>query len=63
MVPLDSRVSWGVPRFQTRNPGTFRNKPKDLNGCVSEECEYEGGPVMKLNSENRLSTGDVFYLL
>ena len=35
------------------------NKPTDLSVCVGEEREYEGCVVVKLNSEKRVSTGDV----
>ena len=42
-----------------RRPGVWlRNKPTDLSVCV-EECEDEEGVVVKLNIENRVSTGDV----
>ena len=41
-------------------PGVwFHNKPMDLSACVNEECGYEGSVVVKLNSEKRVSTGDV----
>ena len=39
--------------------GLVTKKPTDLSECVSESREYEGGTVVKLNSEKRVSTGDV----
>ena len=42
------------------SPGVWLcNKPTDLSVCVIEERDHEGGVVVKLNSENRVSTGDV----
>ena len=42
----------------TRPEVWLRNKPTDLSACASEEREHEGGAVVKLNSEKRMSTGD-----
>ena len=34
------------------SPGVrLHNKPTDQSTCVSEECDDEGGTVVKLNSE------------
>ena len=41
-------------------PGVWlRNKPTDLSACASEDREYEGGAIVKLSSEKRVSIGDV----
>jgi hypothetical protein len=55
----DTLKSNGRTGTGTRPGVWFRNKPTDLSACVSEEREHEGGEVVKLNSENRVSTGDV----
>ena len=63
-----SVVRYTIPKWSHRNSqeswGWLCNKPKDLSACGIEECEYEGGVVVKLKSEKRvsstlLSTGDV----
>ena len=49
----------GLTGTVTRSGVCLDNKPTDLSVCVNEESEYEGGVVVKLNSEKRVSTGDV----
>ena len=49
----------GHTRTDTRPGVWLHNKPTDLSACVNEERDHEWGEVVKLNSEKRVSTGDV----